>query len=392
MKKKKKQLEKGFTLIETMVTMSIFFFILFSVYMMIQHYGDVSKTEYSRMTMQQESRYMVSSFADELKEAGAVLTISHTGGFLGAAPFFNGIYPLNSQYYPDGVIIATGDPEAVTVLTDDFNQGETVLDVRNAGVNAYDPAFPYENPQWTAGQKGIVIGTTGYFVFAVASADPSANTITMRDTPVYYSGLLASSYYYDNTMGNPKGNEITYSVNSPVIRLTNFSIYMFRDTPHPRLTDDYGNPQAIRQMVRVTDSKGSADPFAAGSNAEFSVISENIWDMQISYKAYADFSDTSITRTTSIDPNHLYFTQGSAYTDPYSAFSSLMQDIRERRLKQVDVTVIAIADQLGGQGEALNVGEIPHIGDNNYINLPNRKLTYRLFSFSIEPKNFNIIL
>ncbi len=395
MKKKKKQLkqlEKGFTLIETMVTMSIFLFILTSVYMMIQHYGDVSKTEHSRITMQQESRYMVSSFADELKEAGAVLTISHTGGFLSAAPFFNGIYPLNSQYYPDGVIIATGDPEAVTVLTDAFDQGETVLNVRNASVNAYDPAFPYENPQWTAGQKGIVIGTTGYFVFVVASVNPSANTITIRNTAAYYSGLLASSYYTDNTMGNPQGNTISYSVNSPVIRLTNFSIYLFRDTSHPSLVDDYGNPQVIRQLVRVTDTRGSANPLDKDSPAEFSVISENIWDMQISYKAYADFSDKSINRKTAIDSSHLYFTEGSAYTDTYSALTPLMQDIRERRLKQVDVTVIAIADQLGGQGEALNVGKIQEIGDNSNINLPNRKLTYRLFSFSVEPKNFNIIL
>jgi hypothetical protein len=358
---------------------------------MIEHYGNVTKTEHSRMTMQQESRYMVSSFADEIKEAGAVLTIAHTGGFLAATPFFNGIYPLNSSYYPDGVILATGDPEAVTVLTADFEAGDTVLNVKNANVNAYDPGFPYENPQWTTGQKGIVIGTTGYFVFAVAGVDTGANTITIRDTPVYYSGLLMTGSYYDDAQGNSAGNSLTYSTSSPVIRLTNFSIYVFRDVDHPKLVDDYNYPQKIRQMIRISDTYGQADPLAAGSGAEFSVISENIWDMQISYKAYTNFSST--TRTTDIDPDHLYFTEGSTYIeDPYTGFNALMADIRARNLKQMDITIIAIADELGGKGEMSTTGNIPPIGDNSYIYLPDRKISYRLFSFSVEPRNFNIIL
>lgn len=392
MKKKKKQQQKGFTLIETIVTMSLFFVILFGVYVMIQHYGDVSKTEHSRMTMQQESRYMVSAFADEIKEAGAVLTLTHTSGFLAAAPFFNGLSPLNSSYSPDGIILATGDPEAVTVLTADFNQGDTVLNVENATVNAYDPSLPYENPKWEPGQKGIVIGTTGYFVFAVASADTGTNTITIRNTPVYYSGLLMTGSYYDYTHGNPAGNTITYSINSPVIRVTNFSIYVFRDIPHPKLSGVYGSPQIIRQMIRITDTYGQPDPLADGSGAEFSVISENIWDMQISYIAYTNFETAN--PDTGIDPNHLYFTQGSAYTDTYTALPFLMEDIRARRLKQLDITIIAIADELGGKGEMSAAGKLPPIGDRSkddpYNSLPDRKMSFRLFSFSVEPRNFNI--
>jgi prepilin-type N-terminal cleavage/methylation domain-containing protein len=384
MKEKKKRQQKGFTLIETIVTMSLFLVILLGVYVMIQHYGDVSKTEHSRMTMQQESRYMVSAFADELKEAGAVLTLTHTGGFLAAPPFFNGLCPLNSSYYPDGIILATGDPEAVTVLTADFNKGDTVLNVEDANVDAYDPSFPYENPQWRAGQKGIVIGTTGYFVFAVESANTGANTINIRVEPVYYSGLLGTGSYYDNTQGNPAGNDIIYSTNSPVIRLTNFSIYVFRDISHPKLSG------VIRQMIRITDTYGQPDPLAAASGAEFSVISENIWDMQISYIAYTNFETAE--RDTTIDPNHLYFTQGSAYTDTYTALPFLLEDIRARRLKQVDITIIAIADELGGKGEMDAAGDIPPIGDNSYNFLPDRKMSFRLFSFSVEPRNFNITL
>jgi prepilin-type N-terminal cleavage/methylation domain-containing protein len=391
MKKKKNQQQKGFTLIETIVTMSLFFIILFSVYGMIKHYGDVTKTEHSRMTLQQESRYMVSAFADEIKEAGAVLTIAHTGGFLAAAPFFNGLYPLNSSYSPDGVILATGDPEAVTVLTADFDEGHTVLNVRNASVNSYDPSFPYENPQWTTGQKGIVIGTTGYLVFAVAGVDTGANTITIRDTPVYYSGLLMTGSYYDDAQGNSAGNSLTYSINSPVIRLTNFSIYVFRDVDHPKFVDEYNYPQKIRQMIRITDTYGQPDPLAADSGAEVSVISENIWDMQISYIAYTDFA--AANRHTTIDPTHHYFAGIIDGSSTSSDASALLDDIRGRFLKQMDITIIAVADELGGKGEMSAAGDIPPIGDNSSIySLPDRKMSFRLFSFSVEPRNFNIIL
>lgn len=386
MKKKKKQLQKGFTLIETIVTMSIFMFILLGVYMMIQHYGDVTKTEHSRMTMQQESRYMVSSFADEIKEAGAVLTLAHTGGFLAAAPFFNGLYPLNSTYYPDGIILATGDPEAVTTLSADFSGSETVLNVENANVISYDPSFPYENPQWTAGQKGVVIGTTGYLVFSVVSVDTGANSITIRDTPVYYSGLLASGSYYDDAQGNAAGNTLTYSINSPVIRLTNFSIYLFRDVYDARLSGALGSTQFIRQMIRITDTLGSADPLADGSSAQYSVISENIWDMQISYIAYTDFAAAS--RSTALDPTHHYFAGEGTSADA----SALINDIRSRFLRQIDITIIAVADFLGGRGELSTAENIPPIGDNSHHYLPERKMSYRLFSFSVEPRNFNIIL
>jgi prepilin-type N-terminal cleavage/methylation domain-containing protein len=390
MKKNKKPPQNGFTLIETMITMSLFFVILFSVYVMIQHYGEVSKTEHSRLKLQQESRYMVSSFSDEIKEAGAVLTLSHTSAFLKADPFFNGIYPLNSSYYPDGVILATGDPEAVSKLTADFSAGDTVITVENAAVSAYDASFPYENPQWTAGQKGIIIGTTGYLVFEVASVSITPevdvpDTITIRDTPVYYSGLLSTGSYYDDAQGNPAGNSITYSINSPVVRLSDFSIYVFRDIGHPKLSEN-GSPQTIRQMIRISDAYGQSDPLANGSGAEFSVISENIWDMQISYIAYTDFATAN--RFTTIDPTHHYFAGGNTSYDS----SALLTDIRSRMLKQVDITIIAIADELGGEGTNSAAGDIPPIGDNSYHNLPNRKLSFRLFSFSIEPRNYNIAL
>jgi prepilin-type N-terminal cleavage/methylation domain-containing protein len=392
MKKKKKQLQKGFTLIETIITMSLFLVILSGVYLMIQHYGDVSKTEHSRITMQQESRYMVSAFADELKEAGAVLTLAHTGKFLAAPAFFNGLYPLNSTNFPDGLILATGDPEAVTVLSADFDGGEVVLNVESTTISSHDPSFPYENPKWEPGQKGIVLGTTGYLVFEVEEVPTGGTSITIRNPPVYYSGLLkigtagAHGSYIDNAMGNTPGNGITYSANSPVVRLTNFSIYLFRDVNHPKLVDETDSPQKVRQLIRITDTNGAKDPLAANSGAELSIISENIWDMQISYIAYTDFK--SANRKTEIDPTHHYFAGGGTS----SSLTDLMNDIQNRLIRQVDITLIAVADELGGKGKMAPMGDIPDIGDNTSNKLPPRKMIYRLFSFSVEPRNFNVSL
>ena len=134
LKYKHKRSQSGFSLIETLVTMTMFFFILYGVYAMISHYGAVTQTEHSRIRMQQESRYLMASFASEIKEAGALLTLADMQTFLGRPqgklPYFNGIYPLNQTAFPDGIIVATGDPEAVTRLTAPFNGGSSVLSVR----------------------------------------------------------------------------------------------------------------------------------------------------------------------------------------------------------------------------------------------------------------------
>jgi hypothetical protein len=383
MKKKKRQQQKGFTLIETMVTMSIFFFIMFSVYTMIQHYGDVTKTEHSRMTMQQESRYMVSSFADEIKEAGSILALGKA--YMGGVPFFNGIYPLNSTYYPDGIILASGDPFAATTLSQDFSSGDTVLNVKEI----------HETSQWMSGQKGIILGTTGYLVFSVQSvAVGEPGSITISSTPVYFSGLLNTGYYIDDAQGNAAGSTISYSKNSLVARLTNFCIYLFRDVENQKLSDALGSTQIIRQMIRITNPNGVANPLDSGSGAEFSVISENIWDMQIAYKGYDDIK--TVNRSTTIDSNHIYYTEGTAYSTPSDALDALLQDIRQLHIKQLDVNILAIAEDLGSRGETIDPTGIQPFGDNLYIGqagyLPDRKVNYKLFSFSVEPRNLKVFM
>ncbi len=370
---------KGFSLIETIVTMSIFFIILFGVYIMIVHYGNATKTEHARMTIQQENRFIGSVFSEELKDAGAVLTLAHTGGFLSETPYFNGIYPLNSGDFPDGIIIATGDPEAVTFLASDHSSGNTSLNVKSATVPA-TAEDSVEYPAWSQGDKGILLSKDGYYVFYVENADESTNTITIRDwaQPVYFSGQLQSTDYYDTASGT-SGSALDYPKGSMVVRLSNFGIYLFKRAKESKTNRD------IRQLIRVNDTKGEVDVLSDASSADKSVISENIWDMQISYIAYDNFSEAD--RSTALDPAHHYFAGGSTSQDQ----DALLQDLRERKLKQIDIAIVTLTDQFGGIGASDLT--LPQIGDRYTADtLPDGKYGIKITYFTVEPRNFNIIL
>ncbi len=391
-----KRSQSGFSLIETLVTMTMFFFILYGVFALISHYGDVTSTEHSRIRMQQESRYLMASFTGEIKEAGAVLTLANTPSFLKDKPYFNGIFPLNQTSFPDGIIIATGDPEATTRLAAAFNGGASVMTVKNAEVPGYDPGIPlYENNvlPWQKGDKGIVIGKDGYLVFSVESVSttPGENTqdfISLRDTPVYYSGLLDTSGLptgtarYTDTASVP-GNAVLYPKGAPVIRLTNFSIFLFREVITP------GRDRNTRQLIRVTDTKGAADVLALKASADISIVSENIWDMQISYIAFEKDVFKTADRNTAPDPNHHYFAGGGTSSDLFN----LMDDIRTKKLKQVDMTFVSITEELPGKGVRIKDDRrIPAIGDEPAYYLPAGKFSHRLMTVSLEPRNYNIIL
>lgn len=380
---------KGFSLLETLVTMSVFLIVLSGVYVMVVHYGEVSRTEHSRLRMQQESRFLMSNFASEVKNAGSVLTVAFTGGFLrGKDPFFNGIFPLNQTNYPDGIILATGDPEAVTRTLAPYSPAEgNVIQVEYTEVKAYDETRPYEYRQWSPNDTGIILSDEGYLVFKVEEIVPgNPGAIQIREEPVYYSGLLnttASAFkgigYSDPT--ETKGNFIEYPSSAPVIRLDSFSIYLFKEVAHSM--DDV-SVRLVRQFIRVTDCFGFEDALMEGPDVEKSVISENIWDLQISYIAYENFKDAN--PDTEIDSAHHYFAGGTTSQNE----ADLMNDLRARNLKQLNFTAISITDEYGGSGD-FEERLVPAIGDRVAYKLPAGKYNYKIINFSLEPKNYSII-
>ncbi|MGE5341187.1 MAG: PilW family protein [Candidatus Omnitrophota bacterium] len=382
----------GFSLIETMITMALFFIIMWGVYAMILQYGDLTRTEQSRIKLQQDTRFMETFFTDELKNAGAVLTlgtgltfssVSEGAKFTGFTPAFCGIFPINNSYYSDGIILASGDPEAKTNLSVAYNPGGTVLSVDSTLVPGYDASNPNEIRQWAAGDQLIILGADSYYIGLVTAVDTGANTITIRDTPVYFSGLLntrasavhSTPYYID--YWPTKGDSVTYPKDSPVIRLSNFSIYLIKEV------FNYSYNREVRQLYRLTDANGIADALADNSSAELSIISENIWDMQISYVAYTSFSTTD--RLTTVDPAHHYFAGGSTSSD----LTNLMTDMRARALKQINIQIVSISDEFSGIGSTAN-NQIPALYDEPTYSLPDGKHTSKVVSLSVEPRNFSV--
>jgi hypothetical protein len=137
-------------------------------------------------------------------------------------------------------------------------------------------------------------------------------------------------------------------------------------------------------LVRVTDTKGHADVLQGSSIADKSVISENIYDMQIVYKTYDNFIDSSPTTTP--DPS-LYYFAGSTITNSSSNAVELIDNIRRVLLKQLDITVVALTDEFSGEG--ILIHKIPAIGDETAYTLFPGKYGCKIYSLTIEPWNYN---
>jgi prepilin-type N-terminal cleavage/methylation domain-containing protein len=346
---------QGFTLVESMVAMMLMVMIMISVYMMILYYRDVSGTEQARVRQTQESRFLLSVFSSEMKNAGAVMTLTNTGGFLAIPPYFNGIYPLNNTGFPDGVVIASGDPNAVSKLVSSVTPSSGTRMLNNT----------IATPAWAIGDQGIVIGPDGFYVFAVKTV--SATSIEMESTPIYYSGLLNTAHYDDPE--TVMGNAVTYPANAPVMRLGEFSIYLVQERY------DDAKKRNVRELVRVTDCNGDGDVLNAASTASKGVIAENVWDLQLVYTAYPNFPDI-VTRED-------YFTDGGL-----SNLDDLLTALSAKTVKEVTANVVALTDDYPGKG--MITYALPLLADRGATALPAGKFNYKTFTILIQPRNFNI--
>ena len=367
--------QKGFTLIELLITMGILIMIVLPVTDLIVHYAHFSQTEQAQMRLNQESRFLLSSFASELKSAGCVLSFAGKKGLFSEKASFTGVFPLNNSDYPDGIIVATGDPQRVSYLEDDYKIGDglTFL-VDNLGVDDDgDPATPPY--PWDGGDVGILVGEDGYYVFEVKKVDASANTMTITNQTVYYSTLLASDKYSDEiglAGGGTSGLDALYKRGTPVIRLIRFGIYMFKEKYDKKLKRN------IRQLVRVANTLGAPDPLGTLNDDQISVVSENIWDMQISYTGYPDFPDVTTV-------NH-YLKDASTNNDTY--LGNLITALQEKEIKMVHIQFVVLTDEFGGAGERILT--VPAIKDQASYQLPSGKYSFRVFSLDIELRNYNL--
>lgn len=375
--------QKGFSLIETLFSMGIFMVVMLAVGAMVSRYGDVTKTEHARMNIQQSNRFIGSVFVEELRDSGAVFTLAHTGAFLAKEPSFVGIYPLNNNDFPDGIIIATGDPEAVTQLSGDIAPGTTVLDVVSAVVPG-SQTDSEETPPWQGGDIGIILDDENYYVFKVIDADTSQNKIVIRNwaQPVYACGQLESGHYRDESPH--EGVHMPYKKGSMVARLTNFAIYLFDEA------QDFQVGHDIRPMIRFSDTYGIKNILdASDEDVDKSVITEDIWDFQLSYIGYEDFKTAD--RDT-VDPAHTYFAGMINHISTSNDPDALKEDLKDRLIRQINIDVLTLSPRLPGQGE-YQMKTQPILGDHSLLlNLPDGKFFAKASRYSAELRNFSVIL
>ncbi len=372
-------MKKGYTLIEALVYTLMMAFILVGLYTMIIYYKNVSATEQARVRLIQESRFVLSNLSEELKDAGAVLTLLNTGSFLKDSPYFNGIFPLNNTNYPDGIIIAKGEPNAVTKLTANFSpSSSTQLSVENT----YRKDVTGNVYAWNVGDKGVVINKDGYYVFYVTGV--TASSISIRSSAVYYSGLLNSGNYKDNVIkpSTLTGKNITYSSGTPVIKLYSFSIYLVQQKYDP------DKKRNVRKFIRITDTKEQADALN-NTTVVKGVEAENIWDLQIIYTIIPDLNNpTSEMNFGAKDSTRWTNPIENPCADDTSC-TSFLNFIRSKQLKEVTLRVVMITDDYSAKGEIIT--QIPVIGDENQYTLKG-PFKPRILTISVDPRNFNIIL
>jgi prepilin-type N-terminal cleavage/methylation domain-containing protein len=202
--------KRGFTLVEMMISLTIMLFVILALVTLIITTQSAHLTEGRKLDMNQGARMVEQMLYDGFRSAGSVLSLANTPALLGGAALpFNGVYPLNNSGYPDGVILSSGDPDALTRLTADFAPGSTLLNVMS--VNLGDGSAV----AWQQGDIGMIMRTDGYYVFRVEDPVAMGDTeLGIRNTAVYYSGLLNTAHYNDacddqlGTLGN-NGNYLT---------------------------------------------------------------------------------------------------------------------------------------------------------------------------------------
>jgi len=276
---------KGFTMIEVMVSSVVFLIVMSAMYLLIIRTQTFHLTEGRKLDMNQASRAIELILCDNIRSAGSVLSLLYTPSFLGGSSPFTGIYPLNNTNGPDGIILASGDPKACTKTTATFDpQGDITLSVesledKDTGITA-----------WKKNDIGIIVRTTGYYIFKVnPPVGAGSGLLSIRATPVYYSGLLNtasafSALQYDDLSEDANhlgmaGNDNTtpYQIGSPVIRLEYFNIFLVKEE-----VDKFGT--TVRSLTLTTDTEGVGDILnSPTTNSRLIPIVPFIEDIQFEY-------------------------------------------------------------------------------------------------------------
>jgi prepilin-type N-terminal cleavage/methylation domain-containing protein len=258
--------QQGFSLAEMMVSLTVMLIIIVAIFSIIVAEQATHLTEGRKLDMNQGGRVIEQMLTEGFRSSGSVLSLANTPVLLGSTTLpFNGIYPLNNNNYPDGVILASGDPMALARLTLDFNAGDPQVNIPT--VNLPDGS----DVAWHEDDFGLIMRNDGYYVFRVTTTPAlGATVLSVRTSSAYYSGLLATANYTDT---GPSGLG-AYPAGNPVVRLDFFNIFLVR-------TED----DLSRTLTLSVDCEDEADVLANPSATRGTPILPNIEDIQIEYVA-----------------------------------------------------------------------------------------------------------
>ncbi len=367
----------GFTLIEVLTSSVIVLIVLVSFYSLIISTQSTQVTEENKVDMNQSLRAIDQILCDNIRNAGSIFTILNTPNFLSTPAPFVGIYPLNRDDYPDGIILASGDYQAVTELSSDFTPGTTTIAIESTtdleGINA----------AWIENDIGVVIRSDGYYIFKVVAPVTFGDTqLTIRQTAVYYSGLLNVPSSYADMSSDPNhlntsGNIGIYPSGNPVFRLNYFSMFLAK-------TETDGT----RTLTFTTDTEGVANVLADGLETSTRAIPivPNIHDLQFEYITKALPPELWASSSTAL----------TSYPDPCATAAApncpaFIQNFISKNISSVRVYILLrTEDKHKGSvtGQSFNK---PRMGDSPAATLATGRFHYTYLTYEILIRNFNII-
>jgi prepilin-type N-terminal cleavage/methylation domain-containing protein len=381
---KKRQNSKGFTLMEMIVASTILLIIVSSIYALILRTQRTHLTEDRKLDMNQAARALEVLLYDDIRSAGAVLSLLHTPTFLGSPAPFTGIYPLNNNNFPDGIIIASGDPLAITESTGDFTPGSH----NTINVTSTD-TFDGTQPAWGINDFGLVSRAEGYYVFKVVQAPALGDTsLSIRSTAVYYSGLLNTANYDDltddhNIDSNNSGSDYTYFAGSPVIRLNYFNILLVKEQ------------DGVRTLTLTTDTEGEGNVLADGKETTTRAVPfvPNIEDIQF------EFVTKPIAPTNVADFWAASATDGSGGTahanpcsDPNGAeCKNFINQFVGRNIASIRVYALFKTEEEREKHAGSGIKfDKPRMGDVAAVTLPVGRFHYSYMRYEIAIRNYHI--
>ena len=239
---------------------------------------------------------------------------------------------------------------------------------------------------WAKNDVGIIVKTSGYYIFKVTGdVSDGDTTLTIRATPVYYSGLLnVSGKYTDHSLTHlgSLGNTGTYADGSPIIRLNYFNIFTVK-------SEDDGS----KTLTLTTDTEGVADILADGNETTTRAVPiiPNIADIQFEYISKDDpaeyWASTSTAGTNHPDP---CATPGS--TD----CTGFIQNFTNRNISSIRVFALMRTEDKhkreyvdsGAVGQAFNK---PRMGDVAATTLAAGRFHYTYLTYEVFIRNYDIV-